>query len=101
MVGASNVSVRKTQVPKAPEVQIQPVEKYRQYAVLSIEELWLRCFELGGMSTQLQLDAFLPGIIRPTPHEHNLMAVALNQYFMEIDPSQFAPYIEDGFANNN
>jgi hypothetical protein len=86
-------------VPKAPEVQIQLVEKYRQYAVLSIEELWLRCFELGGMNTQLQIDAFLHGIIRPTPHEHNLMAVALNQYFMEFDPSRFAPYIEDGFAN--
>ena len=88
-------------MPKAPEVQIQLVEKYRQYAVLSIEELWLRCFELGGMNTQLQLDAFLHGIIRPTPHEHNLMAVALNQYFMEFDPSRFAPYIEDGFSNNN
>jgi hypothetical protein len=90
-----------TQVPKAPEVQIQVVEQYRQYAVLSVEELWLRCFELGGMNTQLQLDAFLHGITRPTPHEHNLMALALNQYFMEFDLSQFAPYIEDGFANDD
>ena len=53
------------------------------------------------MNTQLQLDAFLHGITRPTPHEHNLMALALNQYFMEFDLSQFAPYIEDGFVNNN
>ena len=90
-----------TQVLEAPEVQIQLVEQYRQYAVLSVEALWLRCFELGGMNTQLQLDAFLHGITRPTPHEHNLMAVALNQYFMDFDPSQFAPYIEDGFVNNN
>ena len=90
-----------TQVPQAPEVPVQVVEQYRQYAALSVEELWLRCFELGGMNTQLQIDAFLYGITRPTPHEHNLMAAALNQYFMEFDPSQFAPYVEDGFTNNN
>ena len=37
----------------------------------------------------------------PTPNDHNLMAVALNQYFVEFDPSQFAPCVEDGFANND
>jgi hypothetical protein len=99
VVGASNVGKRKCRRP--PKCRFKLVEKYRQYGVLSIEELWLRCFELGGMNTQLQLDAFLHGIIRPTPHEHNLMAVALNQYFMEFDPSQFAPYVEDGTANSN
>jgi len=83
-----------------PESQIQMLELYRQCDGLTIEDLWLRCFELGGMNTQLQLDAFLHGANRPTLHEHNLMAIAFNEYFMEFDPCRSVPYVEDGSASN-
>jgi hypothetical protein len=52
------------------------------------------------MNTQLQLDAFLHGANRPTPREHNLMAIAFNEYFMEFDPCRSVPYVDDGSANN-
>ena len=83
-----------------PESQIQMVELYRLCDGLTIEDLWLRCFELGGMTTQLQLNAFLHGANRPTPREHNLMAIAFNEYFMEFDPCRSVPYVEYVSANN-
>ena len=67
---------------------------------LSIEELWRRCFELGGMNSPLQLEAFVYGFARLTPHEHNLIAVAMNEYFAEFDPGQFVPYMENGCRDN-
>ena len=80
--------------------QIELVESYRQCPALSIEELWRRCFELGGMNTPQQLEAFVYGFARVTPHEHNLIAVAMNEYFAEFDPGQFVPYMEDGYSHN-
>lgn len=98
--GASRCSQgRKGQMPHAGS-QMALVESYRQCPALSIEELWLRCFELGGMNSPLQLEAFVYGFARLTPHEHNLIAVAMNEYFAEFDPGQFVPYMEDGYRDN-
>jgi hypothetical protein len=80
--------------------QIELVELYRQ-CPLSIEELWRRCFELGGTNTPQQLEAFVYGFSRLPPHEHNLVAVAMNEYFAEFDPGQFAPYVEDDRYSHN
>jgi hypothetical protein len=46
------------------------------------------------MSTPWELDAFLHEASQPTHHEHNLMALALNKYFVEIGVSQTVPYID-------
>jgi len=80
--------------------QMELVESYRRCPALSIEELWRRCFELGGMNSPLQLEAFVYGFARLTPHEHNLIAVAMNEYFAEFDPGQFVPYMENGCRDN-
>jgi hypothetical protein len=80
--------------------QIELVESYRQCPSLSIGELWLRCFDLGDTHTPLQLEAFVYGFARLTPREHNLIAVAMNEYFAEFDPGQFVPYVEDGYGHN-
>jgi hypothetical protein len=50
---------------------------------------------LGGMSTPIELDAILHGTVEPTAHQYSLIAVALNKYFVEFDPSRFIPYMED------
>ena len=39
------------------------LDRSRQDALLSHGELWLRYFELGGMSTALELEAFLYGAL--------------------------------------
>jgi hypothetical protein len=86
-----------TQVLKLPQRQIQLAELCRQHTALSCVELWLLCFALGGMNTLQQVEAFLHGALRPTPHEFNLMALALNEHFKDLAVSHFVSYIENAF----
>ena len=43
------------------------LDRYRERAGLSHGDLFLRYFELGGMSTALQLEAILYGALQPSP----------------------------------
>jgi hypothetical protein len=71
------------------------LDAYRQDADLTHRELWLRYFELGGMSTNLQLEAFLYGALRPSDHDHDVIAHALNERFSELGRNHPVPYVED------
>jgi hypothetical protein len=62
--------------------------------VLALDDLWLRCFALGTMNTPAQLGGFLRGELRPSRHEYNLVAVAINEYLSDIGAPQSVPYIE-------
>ncbi len=57
------------------------LDRFRQSAGLSHGDLFLRYFELGGMSTALQLEAILYGALDPTPHDEEVIAHALNERF--------------------
>ena len=46
----------------------EALEQARRYLGLSQGELWLRYFQLGGMSTAFQVEAYLYGALIPTPH---------------------------------
>lgn len=81
---------------EVPDIQFQLGELYRLNYSLSIEELWLRCFELGAMFTELQLEGFLCGALPTTAHEHNLLALALNEHFSDVGVRELVPYIEIG-----
>jgi len=83
---------------KIPERQLDLAGLCRQHTALSVEELWFRCLALGSTNTLLQLEAFLHGALRPTPHEFNLMAVAVNEHFVDLGVDQFIPYVENAFA---
>jgi hypothetical protein len=71
------------------------LESYRQAADLSGGELWLRYFALGGMGTAFQLEAFLHGALTPTPHDHDVIAHALNERFVELGGNHPVPYDDD------
>ena len=71
------------------------LDRARCDAGLSHGELWLRYFELGGMSTPLELEAFLYGILEPSVHDHDLIALALNERFVELGGNRPVPYLED------
>jgi hypothetical protein len=71
------------------------LEGYRTEAELTGAELWLRYFELGGMSTAFQLEAYLFGALEPTVHDHDLIAHALNERFVELGGNHPVPYLED------
>ena len=59
---------------------------------LSYTELYLRYFELGGMSSALELEAFCYGFLQPSPHDHDLLAHALNERFSELGRNHPVPY---------
>ena len=75
--------------------QPQLLEIYRQYVTLSFEELWLRCFALGGSSTPLEIDAYIHGALRPTRQKFNVIAIALNEYLNDIGVNLFIEYVEE------
>jgi hypothetical protein len=80
------------QTPEASDI----LDRFRQDADLSRSELWLRYFELGGMSTALQLEAILYGALRAGPHDYDVIAHALNERFVELGGNHPVPYDEDG-----
>ena len=47
------------------------------------------------MSTGLQLEAYLYGALRPTEHDHDIIAHALNERFVELGGNHPVPYSED------
>ena len=69
------------------------LDAYRQEAGLSHGELWLRYFELGGMSTGFNVEAFLYGVLAPTEHDHDVIALALNERFAELSRVQPVRYM--------
>ena len=60
------------------------LEQARQETGLSVDDLWFRYFALGGMSTALEVEAFLYGALIATDHNHDVIAVALNERFAEL-----------------
>jgi hypothetical protein len=69
------------------------LDSYRQEAGLSHSELWLRYFEMGGMSTGFELEAYLLGALVPSPYDRNVIATALNERFSELGANHPVRYV--------
>ncbi len=74
---------------------VEALEQARRDVGLSQGELWLRYFELGGMSTVFQVEAYLYGALIPTPHDGDLIAAALNERYAELGGDHPIPYSDD------
>lgn len=70
-------------------------DRFRRDAGLTRGELWLRYFELGGMSSAFQMEAFLYGALTPSPHDYDVIAHALNERFVELGGNHPVPYTGD------
>jgi hypothetical protein len=68
---------------------------YRQETGLSYGELWLRYFELGGMSNRTDVEAILCGMLVPSDYDHDLIALALNERFAELGQDYPVPYAKE------
>ena len=69
------------------------LDVYREEAGLSHRELWLRYFELGGMSTGADVESILRGVLIPSSHDHDVIALALNERFAELGVDYPVPYV--------
>jgi len=79
---------------------IDALEEARCRIGLAHTDLWLRYFELGGMSTALELEAYLSGALEATSHDRDVIAVALNERFSElatghVGATQLVAYSDD------
>jgi len=68
---------------------------------LSQGDLWFHYFELGGMSSAIDVEAFLAGILEPSDHDHDLIAHALNELFTELGQNHPIPYLADTAATES
>ncbi|HVB27443.1 MAG TPA: hypothetical protein VNE21_05980 [Mycobacteriales bacterium] len=71
------------------------LDRSRREAGLTHGELWLRYFELGGMSAALEVEAFLYGVLEPSPHDYDVLVHALNERFVELGGNHPIPYSND------
>jgi len=71
------------------------LDTYRQEAGLSHGALWLRYFELGGMSTGTEVEAILGGVLVPSDDDHDVIALALNERFADLGMDHPVPYLTE------
>ena len=50
---------------------------------MSFPELWLRQISVSGTIGELELEAYVLGLLEPDDYHHNLIAQAINEYFLE------------------
>lgn len=63
-------------------------------ADLTIDDLWLRYFAMGGAASTFELDAYLNGALALPALQHDIVAHAINERLDEIAPPR-APYSVD------
>jgi hypothetical protein len=61
---------------------------------LTVAELWLRYFALGGEASEMEVDAYLNGAIALPAIQHDMLAHAINERLDEMAPPR-APYSDD------
>lgn len=59
---------------------------------LSVDQLWLAYFALGGGVGRYEVEAYLAGLMPLNAHEHNVLAQAINERLAELPPPPRAPY---------
>jgi hypothetical protein len=59
---------------------------------MSYRELWWRQVAVGGDASPLELEAYLLGLLRLDPYQHDLIAQALNEHFLEQGDDHPVPY---------
>ena len=50
---------------------------------MSHRELWLRYVGIGGDAGELELEAYLLALLRPSPLQYDLIAQAINEHFID------------------
>ncbi|HEY2286267.1 MAG TPA: hypothetical protein VGH88_11045 [Streptosporangiaceae bacterium] len=65
-----------------------------QRSGLTPAELWLRYYAVGGDAGEVEVEAYTLGLLHPDVHQHNLIAQALNEYFLDSHEDHPVSYRE-------
>ena len=68
------------------------LDQLRRQAGLTLEQLWMRYFALGGGQPPLELESVLHGALLAEVHDHDVLAHALNERFTELGGDHPVPY---------
>lgn len=74
---------------------VDPLEKARCGLALSVSDLWWRYFAMGGMSTEVEVEAILYRALVPTEGDRDMLSAALNERFSELGGDHPMPYSGD------
>lgn len=74
---------------------VDALEQARRDTGLSVSDLWMRYFALGGMSSAMEVEAILYGALVGGVADRDLLAVALNERFAELGGDHPLPYSDD------
>ncbi len=74
---------------------VDPLEKARRGLDLSVSDLWWRYFAIGGMSTELEVEAILYQALVPSDRDRDMLSVALNERFSELGGDHPMRYSDD------
>jgi hypothetical protein len=75
--------------------KIDLLEQARRSLGLSLSDLWWRYFAIGGMSSELEVEAILYRALVPSEADHDMLSVALNERFRELGGDHPLPYATD------
>jgi len=71
------------------------LEAARVLAGVTVADLWLRYFTLGGTNTRTDLKQLLRGDSAFGAGQYDVLAHALNERFVELDLDHPVPYAND------
>ena len=60
------------------------LDEARKVIGLSVDDLWMRYFALGGNLVPSEVSGYLHGLFTIDVREHNFLALALNEAFSDL-----------------
>lgn len=69
------------------------IDQARLRADLSVDQLWLRYFELGGVAGLVEVEAFLQRLMPLSGYQHDVLVHAVNERLVEVGLVGDLPYL--------
>lgn len=70
------------------------LEEGLDLANISMQQLWLDQIALGGTAGLMETEAYVLGLLYADAYQHNLLAQALNEHFLEAGRDHPVAYQE-------
>ena len=66
-------------------------------AGMSFEDVWLAQISVGGNADAMAVEAYVLGLLTPDRHQHNLIAQAINEHFIDRGADHPVAYADQSF----
>jgi hypothetical protein len=65
---------------------------------MSYRDLWVGQLAIGGDASDLELEAYLLGLLKLSPHQYDVIAHALNEHYLENGQDHPVTYSDDKWS---